>query len=311
MLGRIVLRPSTVHPARQGTYSIVARDPDTGEFGVAVQSHWFSVGPIVPWARPGVGAIATQAAAEVTYGPYGLGLLAEGLGAREALDRLLAADEGRDGRQVAIVDSNGEVATHTGPSCVPYAGHATGNGVSCQANIMERETVWPAMLAAYESATGPLAGRLLAALEAAEAEGGDLRGRQSAAIVVVPAEGEAWRSTMCLRVEDDDTPLVELRRVMQIHAAYELAERGDEFVNQGRHEDAARMFRQAGELAPGNLELQFWAGLGLAQQGDLDAGTETVRAVLDADHRWRLLLERLTAEFAPAAPAVLDRIRQG
>ena len=196
------------------TYSIVARDPGTGELGVAVQSHWFGVGSIVPWARPGVGAVATQANAEAAYGPRALALIEAGAGAEQALTRLLAEDPGAAGRQVAVLDAAGAVAVHTGDGCIPFAGHVTGEGVSCQANIMVTEAVWPAMLDAFESASGALTLRLLAALDAAEAVGGDLRGRQSAAILVVPAEGESWETVVSLRVEDDPEPLAELRRLV-------------------------------------------------------------------------------------------------
>ncbi len=190
------------------TYSIVARDPQTGELGVAVQSHWFGVGPLVPWARPGVGAAATQANVRVAYGPEALELLASGVGAEEALARLTAADPGAAGRQLAIVDAHGGVAAHTGSACMDFAGHVTGDQVSCQANIMANATVWSRMLETFSTAAGPLASRLLAALDAAEAAGGDIRGRQSAALLVVPAAGEWWETNVSLRVEDHPEPLV-------------------------------------------------------------------------------------------------------
>lgn len=294
--------------ARQGTYSIVARDVASGELGVAVQSHWFSVGPIVPWANPGVGAVATQAFAEVSYGPQALELLREGLGAEDALARLVREDPGSAGRQVAIVDARGGVAVHTGPSCIAFAGHSTGSGVSCQANMMASERVWPAMLDAFGAAEGSLAGRLLAALDAAEAEGGDARGRQSAAILVVPGEGEWWRALVSLRVEDHPEPLVELRRLLRLHDAYELAGQADELVNEGRHDQAAALYRRAGELAPENHELRFWAGLGIAQAGDLDAGVVQVLAAIEQHSGWRELLGRLPIDLAPSAPAVLEAI---
>ncbi|HEY6399161.1 MAG TPA: DUF1028 domain-containing protein [Solirubrobacteraceae bacterium] len=294
--------------ARQGTYSIVARDAGTGELGVAVQSHWFSVGPIVPWAAPGIGAIATQANVEVSYGPRGLELLREGLGAHDALARLVRADPGAAGRQVAIVDSRGGMAAHTGQSCIACAGHVTGDGVSCQANIMASERVWPAMLDAYNAASGPLAERLLAALDAAEAEGGDARGRQSAAILVVPAEGDWWEAVVSLRVEDHPDPLVELRRLVRLHDAYELAGQADELVNEGRHDEAAGLYRRASELAPDNHELRFWAGLGVAQAGDLEAGVAQVRAAIERHAGWYELLGRLPDDVAPSASAVLAAI---
>jgi uncharacterized Ntn-hydrolase superfamily protein len=211
MLGVISLSRLTSDRARQGTYSIVARDPRTGELGVAVQSHWFSVGPIVPWARVGVGAVATQANAEISYGPRGLELMASGLPAPEALRRLLSEDPIAATRHVAMVDAGGRVAVHTGGGRIPFAGDVAADGVSCQANIMANETVWPAMLEASLAAdAAPLCNRLLDALKAAEARGGDIRGRQSAASLVVPAEGHSWDTTVSLRVDDHPEPLGEL-----------------------------------------------------------------------------------------------------
>lgn len=286
------------------TYSIVARDPQTGELGVAVQSHWFSVGPIVPWAWPGVGAVATQANAEISYGPRALELLSQDLDAQSALSRLLDEDPGSAGRQVAVVDARGGVAAHTGSACIAHAGHLTGDGVSCQANIMVSTAVWPAMLEAYRAASGPLADRLLRALDAAEAQGGDARGRQSAALLVVPADGEPWRTSVSLRVEDHPEPLSELRRVLTLHDAYELADEADGLVNQGRHEEAAALFTRAAELAPDNHELRFWAGLGAAQSGQLDSGVTQVREAIAMHPPWRELLERLPADVAPSAASV-------
>ena len=288
------------------TYSIVARDPKSGELGVAVQSHWFSVGSIVTWARTGVGAVATQANAEAAYGPNALALLADGVPAPEALERLVAADPGGPSRQVAIVDAAGRVDAHTGPTCIACAGHITGEGVSCQANIMVSERVWPAMLKAFSAASdSSLTLRLLDALDAAEREGGDLRGRQSAAILVVPAEGEPWRTSVSLRVEDHPEPLPELRRLVALHDAYRLAGQADELLNAGREEEAGRLYVQASERAPGNHELLFWAGLGTVASGDVQGGVAKVRAAIAIQPGWRELLPRLPAELAPAATVVL------
>lgn len=273
-----------------------------------MQSHWFSVGPIVPWARTGVGAVATQANAEVSYGPRALELLERGAGASEALAQLVAEDPGAAGRQVAIVDSQGGLAAHTGSSAIPFAGHALGDQVSCQANIMASERVWPAMLETYAHATGSLTARLLSALDAAELHGGDIRGRQSAAILVVPATGQAWDTVVSLRVEDHPEPLPELRRLLRLAEAYALAGQADELVNSGRHEEAARLYRQAGEMAPESHELRFWAGLGAAQSGDLDSAMEHVRAAIEMQPGWRELLPRIPAEVAPAAQAVFERL---
>jgi uncharacterized Ntn-hydrolase superfamily protein len=290
------------------TYSIVARDPTTGEFGVAVQSHWFSVRPLVPWAMPGVGAVATQANIEVAHGPHGLALLRDGLDASAALERLLVADPGAAGRQVAIVDAAGGVAAYTGSSCMPEAGHVTGEGVSCQANIMASARVWPAMLSAFEAASGPLVTRLLAALDAAEEEGGDIRGRQSAAILVVPAEGEEWETTVSLGVEDHPEPLVELRRLLALREAYDVAGRADALVNDGDHDEAAPLYAEASSLAPDNHELLFWAGLGAAQSGDLDLAVDRVRRAIALQPGWAVLLPRLPADVAPSASAVVERL---
>ena len=295
------------------TYSIVARDPDTGELGVAVQSHWFSVGSIVTWARPGIGAVATQANAEAAYGPRALDLLADGVPAPDALAQLVAADPGGPSRQVAVVDAAGRVGVHTGPKCIAQAGHIAGEGVSCQANIMASERVWPAMLDAFAASagSGTLTFRLLDALDAAEREGGDLRGRQSAAILVVPAEGEPWRALVSLRVEDHPDPLAELRRLVRLHEAYGLAGEADELLNAGRHDEAACLYVKASECVPDSHELLFWAGLGTAQAGNLEAGVAKVQRAIALQPSWRELLPRLPAELAPAAPDVLARLAAG
>jgi uncharacterized Ntn-hydrolase superfamily protein len=294
---------------RRGTYSLVARDPETGELGAAVQSHWFSVGSIVSWAEPGVGAVATQSIAEPAYGPRLLERLRAAEAPRDALDELLAADEQARFRQVAVVDAGGKVAVHTGDGCIPYAGDVQGDGFSAQANMMAGAGVWPAMVEAFEAATGPLARRLLAALDAGEAAGGDVRGRQSAALVVVPAEGEPWHRTVELRVEDHADPLGELRRLLDLADAYAVAAEGDDLVGKGRHTEAAERYRRAAELAPANAELLFWAGLSIAQGGDVHAGVERVGSAIEMHRGWRGLLARLDPEIAPAAPTVREALR--
>ena len=290
------------------TYSIVARDPATGELGVAVQSHWFSVGPIVPWARPGVGAVATQANVSVAYGPRALDALERGQAPADALARLVAEDPQGASRQVAIVSADGAVAAHTGTACMRYAGDIQGDGVSCQANIMASAAVWPAMLEAFIDAEGTLTERLLAALFAGEGAGGDLRGRQSAAVLVVPAAGEPWETVTSLRVEDHPEPLVELGRLVRLGEAYRLAGQGDECLAAGRFAEAGRFFLQAVEVAPESDELRFWAGLGAAQTGDMETALSHVRAAIAVNAGWRELLARLTPDVAPAAPAVLERL---
>jgi uncharacterized Ntn-hydrolase superfamily protein len=293
---------------RHGTYSIVALDPTTGELGVAVQSHWFSVGTLCAWARAGIGAVATQSVVEPAYGPNALDRLQEDVNAEQALGELLAADPLAHVRQVAVIDVNGVIATHTGADCIAHAGHVTGEHHSAQANMMARDTVPRAMSDAFTAATGRLQERLLAALDAAEAEGGDIRGRQSAAMVIVPAEGEPWRRTVDLRVEDHDAPLDELRRLLGLQRAYDLAGAGDELLAAGRTDEAGLLYRQAAELAPNADELLFWSGLAIAQGGDLEAGTAAVRRAAEENPNWLVLLERLSPEFAPAGEAVRQQI---
>jgi uncharacterized Ntn-hydrolase superfamily protein len=290
------------------TYSIVARDPVTGELGVAVQSHWFSVGSVVSWAESAVGAVATQSIAEVSYGPRLLERLGAGAEPEAALADLLAQDDGARFRQVAVVDGAGRVAVHTGAGCIPAAGHERGDGFSVQANMMAAAEVWPAMARAYEASEGPLALRLMDALDAGEAAGGDVRGRQSAAIVVVPARGEPWERVVELRVEDHPEPLPELRRLLRLHEAYELATEGDDLVGDGRHEEAGERYRRAAELSPGNPELRFWAGLALAAGGDLEGGVERVAEAIEAHPGWGELLARLDPEIAPGAKVVRDAL---
>src|SRR3954470_1879442 len=301
----------TLRPLRTGTYSIVARDPESGEVGVAVQSHWFSVGSVVSWARAGVGAVATQSIADPSYGPNALALLAEGVAPDDALARLVRADERAQLRQVPIVDATGRVAVHTGERCIAFAGHQTGDGYSVQANMMASAEVWPAMAKAFEAAEGPLARRLLAALRAAEGAGGDARGCQSSALVVAPAEGEPWRLSVDLRVEDHPEPLDEVERLLDMAEAYKLANRADTLAGQGRHEEASGLYRRAADLAPGSHELLFWSGLAAAQGGDMDTALRRVREAIALQPGWTELLGRLEADIAPSAAAVRAALRDG
>jgi uncharacterized Ntn-hydrolase superfamily protein len=293
---------------RRGTYSIVARDAATGELGAAVQSHWFSVGSVVTWARPGVGAVATQSVAEIAHGPNALDQLAGGLDARAAIDAVLAPDELAQVRQLGVVDANGNAASHTGAGCIPNAGDQGGDGFACQANIMSTTTVPGAMARAYEESDGDLADRLLAALDAAEAEGGDLRGRQSAALLVVPAEGEPWRTRFDVRVEDHDAPLPELRRLVRFARAYEMAGAADELLAKGSRSQATALYVQAANLAPEADELIFWAGLGVAAE-DMARGVELVRRAAALKPAWLTLLERLPKELEPMAAPLLAAVQ--
>jgi len=294
---------------RRGTYSIVARDPATGELGVAVQSHWFSVGSVVAWARPGVGAVATQSVAEVAHGPNTLDRLQQGLDAAAAAAAVLATDEQARYRQLGVVDAAGLAVRHTGESCIRCAGDAGGQAFACQANMMANDSVPAAMAQAYGAGKGDLAERMLAALDAGEAAGGDLRGRQSAALLVVPAAGEPWRTRFDIRVEDHDDPLGELRRLARLARAYEMAGRADELAAEGDHEAATQLYLGAAELAPQADELTFWAGLGLAGE-DLARGVELVRRAADVKPSWITLLERLDGELAPSAAAVAAALRE-
>ena len=289
---------------RRGTYSIVARDPGTGELGVAVQSHWFSVGSIVSWGRPGVGVVATQSIAEPAYGPRLLDALALVEDPSGALLDLLADDPQASYRQVAVIGPAGGPAVHTGAGCIPFAGDQTGEHFSAQANMMATDAVPAALAEAFEAATGPLARRLLAALEAAEDAGGDVRGRQSAALLVVGPEGEPWQREIELRVEDHPEPLRELERLLTLHDAYALATEGDDLVGEGRHDEAGERYARAAELAPDNHELLFWAGLAAAQAGNMDTALARVRAAIDMHAGWRDLLARLPPDIAPSAEAV-------
>jgi uncharacterized Ntn-hydrolase superfamily protein len=294
------------------TYSIVARDPRTGELGVAVQSHWFAAGGIVPWAEAGVGAVATQAFLEVAYGPRGLDLLRAGATAQEALDRLTADDPDADVRQVGIVDANGTVATHTGERTIPAAGHTAGEGFTCQANMMWQDSVWGAMAGAYEHATGELSQRLLAALDAAEGERGDIRGRQAAGILIVGPErlDEPWRGVrMHLHVDDHRDPNAELRRLVDMHRAYEHLERSEEL--ELRHDpEGVRREREAA-LAAGSelLEVRYWAAIGMATEGRHDEAVALMASVDEAGPGWRELLRRLVdGELMDIPPEAAARL---
>jgi uncharacterized Ntn-hydrolase superfamily protein len=280
------------------TFSIVARDPTSGRMGVAVQSHWFSVGSVVTWAEAGVGAVATQALVEVSHGPLGLHLMRGGRSAHEALRALLAADEGRDLRQVALVDSEGRVATHTGPRCIADAGHVIGEGFSVQANMMAVPAVWPAMADGYRGSSGDLAERMLAALEAGQAAGGDIRGRQSAAMLIVGAEstGRPWADEVLeLRVEDHAGPIQELRRLVTLHRAYEHSNRGDDLLGSGRVQDALEEYRMAAQIAPQIEELPFWHAVTLADLGRVDEALPIFRQVFAVNADWAVLVQRLPA----------------
>lgn len=278
------------------TYSIVARDTVTGEMGVAVQSHWFSVGSIVAWGKAGVGVVATQSFVNPSFGPRGLNLLENGLSPQMAVDALLKVDEGRAVRQLAILDKNGNVAAYTGDNCIDFAGHITGNNFSVQANLMEKSTVWSAMAKAFENSKGSLAERMLIAMEAAESEGGDIRGKQSAAILVVKAKsaGNSWEDKVVdLRVEDHVNPLQEMRRLLNIHTAYDYMNRGDVAVELGDFKLAKELYQKAQELNKDNLEMKFWYAVTLANNGNVAEATPVFKGIFKQNKNWQILLPRL------------------
>ncbi len=295
------------------TYSIAARDSATGQLGVAVQSHWFSVGPIVPWAEAGVGAIATQSFVKIDYGPDGLARLKSGESPEGALASMLAADSGREVRQVAIVDAQGRVAAHTGVKCIAYASHITGEGFSVQANLMEDSTVPRAMAAAYrKNLSLPFAERLLSALQAAEGEKGDIRGKQSAAILIVEGQKKEkpWQGkVMELRIEDHPAPLDELARLLRLQNAYDFMNRGDLYTEKQMWDSAAWAYGSAEKIAPEIIELPFWHAVTLASQGRIDDALPIFQRVFAAEPRWIALVPRLSASgLLPADTAVTGRI---
>jgi uncharacterized Ntn-hydrolase superfamily protein len=299
------------------TYSIVARDKKTGEFGVAVQSHYFQVSPAVPWALAGVGTVATQSMVNLSYGPLGLELLQAGYSAEQALKALTAGDPRAEVRQCAIVDAAGNVAAHTGSKCIQAAGHRLGDGFSCQANLMEKDTVWDAMAAAFEGTDAPLAERMMAALEAAEAEGGDIRGKQSAAMLVVAGTntGRPWDDRIIdLRVEDAAEPLPELRRLLRIKRAYMTAGDADQLEESGDKHAAAAKLQEALAIAPEMIELRFMAGVTMVSAGDVDGGCALIAEAVRKDGRWIETLRRLVAAGlvqAEVAAAIEARLAAG
>jgi uncharacterized Ntn-hydrolase superfamily protein len=309
-LALLVAPPAPGRPVH--TYSIVARDPKTGELGVAVQSHWFSVGSLVTWAEAGVGAVATQSIVDPSYGPLGLALMKAGKSAPEALAALLAGDPQREVRQVGMVDARGGVATHTGKLDIPKAGGLAGKDYVVQANLMEKESVWPAMARAFESAPGDLTDRLLAALDAAQAEGGDIRGVQSAAILVVKgkASGRPWADRVFdLRVEDSSQPLLELRRLVGVQRAYNHMGAGDDCVAVKDWACAEREYGAAEAMQPGNAEMTFWHAVALATNGQVAGARPLFQKAFAADPRWRELVKRLpTVDQLPDDPELMRAI---
>lgn len=295
------------------TYSIVARDSTTGRLGVAVQSHWFSVGSVVPWARAGVGAVATQSFVDASYGPMGLRLMEAGRTPEQALDGLLEADPSPEVRQVGMVDDRGRVAVHTGERAIRHACHRTGDGFTVQANLMHHAGVCDAMHRAYRSHDGDLAARLTAALRAAQRAGGDIRGKQSAGLLVVAAEasGRPWDDRIFdLRVEDDPEPLEELERLLRVARAYRHMNAGDAAVTAGDVDRAARAYRRAEELLPDRAEPPFWHAVNLVTAGRVEEAMPLFAEAFRKRPALRELVGRLPeAGLLPEEPGLVERIR--
>lgn len=281
------------------TFSIVARDPVTGEMAVAVQSHWFAVGTIVSWGQSGVGVVATQSFVNPAYGPDGLALMEQGIPASKALEQLVALDEGRDFRQVAMLDVSGRVQSYTGTNCVASADHIVGDNFAVQANMMLNDRVVPAMADAFEKySTLPLAERVLEVLKAAQAAGGDIRGRQSAALIVVGPgmKTHPWEDKKIdLRIDDHPEPLKELERLLKVHHAYDHMNRGDLAVEQGDMTLALEEYAAAEALMPKNLEMKYWTAVAMASNGRIEAALPIFKVVFKVDDNWRELTRRLPA----------------
>jgi uncharacterized Ntn-hydrolase superfamily protein len=343
-LALVLLLAATLHAQSRPvhTFSIVARDPRTGELGVAVQSHWFSVGSIVTWAEPGIGAVATQSFVDPSYGPLGLSLIRAGKGAPETLKGLLEADPGAEVRQVAMIDTQGHVAVWTGGKDIQAAGHVAaagknpqpgisswtsheggrgdvGENFSCQANLMSNDKVWPAMAKAYQETKGELAERLLAALDAAQAVGGDIRGKQSAALVIVSGKrtDHPWERIFDVRVDDAPEPLKELRRLVTLQRAYNHMNAGDTAVEHHDNETALREYSTAEQIAsstPGVLpsrlaEMMYWHAVALVNMGRVDDSLPVFKKAFAIEPGWRTLTPRLPKSgLLPGDPSILGRI---
>ncbi len=278
------------------TFSIVARDPVTGEMGVAVQSHWFSVGSIVSWGEAGVGVVATQSFVNTSFGIRGLKLLKSGKSPQEAVDELISSDEGRDVRQLAILDTKGRSASYTGKNCISEAGNIAKDNYSVQANMMLTDKVWTAMSKAFEESRGPLAERMITALEAGQNAGGDIRGKQSASLLIVKGEisDKPWEDKMFdLRVDDNPEPIEELKRLLKVYRAYEHMNSGDLAVEKKDMMLAMKEYAAAEEMFPDNLEMKFWHAVTLANNNGLEESLPMFQFVFLKDENWRTLFSRL------------------
>ena len=279
------------------TYSIVAKDANTGEMAVGVQSHWFSVGTLVSWGKSGVGVVATQSFVNPSYGPKGIELMENGVSAEEALKNLTDKDEGRDFRQAAMLDVNGSVNAFTGEKCIESAGHFVGENFSVQANMMLNDEVIPAMKKAFQDNSNlPLAERIIKVFEAAESVGGDIRGKQSAALIVVGAEktSNVWEDKKIdLRVDDNSNPVKEIKRLLKVHRAYEHMNRGDLAIEENDMDKALSEYGKAQVLFPENHEMSFWKAIALLNNGKKEAARPILKKVFKENPNWKKLIYRL------------------
>jgi uncharacterized Ntn-hydrolase superfamily protein len=296
------------------TYSIVALEKETGRIGVAVQTHWYVVGPIVGFIETGVGGVATQANADPTYGPLGLDLMRSGKTAEEALQELLANDEDYETRQVSMIDAIGNVAAHTGKLCVPEAGHRTGDTYSVQANMMRTDLVPDAMAKAYEETKGDLLERLMAALEAAEEAGGDIRGRQAASILIHHGPDEQKISytpnLVDLRVDDNDEPILEMRRLVTTYRGYRWMLEATALLRTGNIDKAEETYRMMLESGATNIELMFRYAVELVNQGYVDQALPIFTEVFAHEIKWLDYIDRLSvAGFFPSDASLLKKVK--
>jgi uncharacterized Ntn-hydrolase superfamily protein len=294
------------------TFSIVAYDQQSGQIGVAVQSHWFSVGSVVSWAEAGVGAVATQSLVNVSFGPRALESLKKGYSPQETVEELVNADEGRDFRQLAVIDEKGRVATHTGEKCIADAGYIIGKNYSVQANMMLNKEVVPAMSKAFEQSSGPLAERMVAALQAAQKAGGDIRGQQSAAIIIVRVKstGKLWEDRLIdLRVEDHPNAVKELARILAVFRAYEHMNKGDLAIEKGDEKTAMQEYAAAEKMFPNNTEMKFWHAVALVNIGKVDLALPIFKKIFAEDKNYIELTRRIVSNgLLKADEATLQNI---
>ena len=297
------------------TYSIVARDAKTGEIAVGVQSHWFSVGTVVPWAKAGVGAIATQSFVNIEYGRRGIPLLEKGVSPEEMFETIAKRDEGKAFRQVGIIDVDGNTFAHTGEKNIKFADHITGENFSVQANMMKSETVVPAMAKAFQKYNKlSLAERVIQVLEAAQNAGGDIRGKQSAALIVVSGERNETENQphqIDLRVDDHQNPVQELSRLLQVKRGYELMNKADVALERNQVKKALSLYNKAENLMPENQEVKFWKSVGLLNTGETRQGLEQLKNVFKQNSDWQKLIQRLpNSGLLKVEKRTMDSIKQ-